>query len=97
MGQDVGEVLGYGSRLVVVGLLTGLVVALGAGLVLGSTGADLVVTAVAGLLAGNAGGVAAAVVGVRTHAPAVRRCPPSPERRWTAVRSRTTSPGINGC
>ncbi|MEI4272822.1 hypothetical protein TEK04_13920 [Klenkia sp. LSe6-5] len=71
MGTDVREVLRRGWWLLVIGLLTGLAVSLSAGLVLGSTGADLVVTAVAGLLAGNAGGVVAAVVGMRM-APARR-------------------------
>jgi hypothetical protein len=65
VGADARQVLQRGWWLLAIGLLTGLAVALGVGLVLGSTGADLVVTGVAGLLAGNAGGVVAAVVGMR--------------------------------
>ena len=65
MGADARQVLQRGWWLLAIGLLTGLAVALSVGLALGSTGADLLVTAVAGLLAGNAGGVVAAVVGMR--------------------------------
>lgn len=65
MGAEARQILQRGWWLLAIGLLTGLAVALSVGLVLGSTGADLVVTAVAGLLAGNAGGVVAAVVGMR--------------------------------
>ncbi|GAA4311010.1 hypothetical protein [Klenkia terrae] len=65
MGAEAQQILRRGWWLLAIGLLTGLAVALSVGLVLGSTGADLVVTAVAGLLAGNAGGVVAAVVGLR--------------------------------
>ena len=65
MGAEARQMLQRGWWLLVIGLLTGLAVALSVGLVLGSTGSDLVVTAVAGLLAGNAGGVVAAVVGMR--------------------------------
>lgn len=65
MDQDAREVFRRGWWLLAVGLLTGLAVSLSVGVALGSTGTDLVVTAVAGLLAGNAGGVVAAVVGLR--------------------------------
>jgi hypothetical protein len=73
MGADVRQVLQRGWWLLAIGLLTGLAVALSVGLALGSTGADLVVTGVAGLLAGNAGGVVAAVVGMR-GTPVGRSC-----------------------
>jgi hypothetical protein len=65
MGAEVQAILQRGWWLLAIGLLSGLAVSLGVGLALGSTGADLVVTAVAGLLAGNAGGVVAALVGMR--------------------------------
>lgn len=71
MSAEARQVLQRGWWLLVIGLLTGLAVALGVGLVLGTAGSDLVVTAVAGLLAGNAGGVVAAVLGMR-GAPAAR-------------------------
>lgn len=73
MGADVRSVLRRGWWLLVIGLLTGLAVALSAGLALGSSGGDLVLTAVAGLLAGNAGGVVAAVMGMREVTPVRRR------------------------
>jgi hypothetical protein len=65
VNADVRQVLRQGWWLLLIGLLTGLLVSLSVGLVLGSSGADLVVTGMAGLLAGNAGGVVAAVVGMR--------------------------------
>ena len=58
MGAEVQEILQRGWWLLAIGLLSGLAVSLGVGLALGST-------AVAGLLAGNAGGVVAALVGMR--------------------------------